>query len=350
VTGCGSDSGSSSDSGSRPGAGAGDRGPIPKRIEHVIVVVLENKSYEETFAADSPAPYLARELPAKGRLLRNYHGTTHRSLGNYLALLSGQAPTRQIQLNCPVFTELRPGRTGPDGQALGNGCVYPAWVQTLPDQLETRDLSWAGYFEDMGSSCRHPEIGAPDTTQLARGGDEYAVRHNPFVYFHSIVDRIECERNVVDLSRLDSDLKKAATTPSFAMVVPNLCHDGHDAPCVDGSPGGLESADGWLREWIPKILDSPAYAEGSLVVVTFDEGMDSDRRFCCGQPVGPNTDSGRGGGRVGAVLLSRLVKRGSVDDTPYNHYSLLRTIEDLFELDHLGYAGQKDLKAVVARP
>jgi hypothetical protein len=66
--------------------------------------------------------------------------------------------------------------------------------------------------------------------------------------------------------------------------------------------------------------------------------------------MGPNTPNnggttqGNGGGRVGAVLLSPYVKPGSINDTPYNHYSLLRSTEDMFGLPHLAYAAKEGLK------
>ena len=73
-------------------------------------------------------------------------------------------------------------------QAVGNGCVYPAGVKTVADQLEAKGLTWRGYMEDMGTPCRHPAANAADDTQKAKVGDQYAARHNPFVYFHSITD------------------------------------------------------------------------------------------------------------------------------------------------------------------
>ena len=55
--------------------------------------------------------------------------------------------------------------------------------------------------------------------------------------------------------------------------------------------------------------------------------------------------NGPGGGRIGAVLLSPFIAPGTVSDVPYNHYSLLRSVEDIFGLPHLGYAGVAGLKA-----
>jgi hypothetical protein len=175
------------------------------------------------------------------------------------------------------------------GQLPGSGCIYPAKVQTLADQLTRAGLSWKGYMEDMGAdptreaaACGHVAVGTYDTTHKASASDEYADKHNPFVYFHSIIDGAAgCRAHVVNLSALANDLKQTRTTPSFAYIVPGLCHDGHDAPCANGEPGGLVSADRFLHTWVPRILASPAFRRDGLLVITFDEG--GDATACCGE-------------------------------------------------------------------
>ena len=321
----------------------------PPPIKHVFVIVLENKGYDETFGPGSPAPYLSQQLTAQGQLLTQYYGIAHQSLANYIAMVSGQAPNGATQSDCQIYTDVTPGTMGADGQAVGQGCVYPAWVKTIADQLAAKGLGWKGYMEDMGTNCRHPAFGQPDDTQTAEVGDQYAARHNPFVYFHSLLDSGACAANDVPLDRLPGDLAAAATTPSYAFITPNLCHDGHDQPCVNGEPGGLVSADAFLQEWVPRITSSAAFKRDGLLLVTFDES-ESGAEDCCGEPMGPNTpnngglEQGNGGGRTGTVLISPYIKAGSVNDTPYNHYSLLRSTEDLFGLAHLGYAANTGLK------
>ncbi len=163
-------------------------------IKHVFVIVLENKSFDETFGFLSGAPYLSLTLPSMGALIPNYYGVTHLSLGNYIALLSGQGSNPLTQLDCQIYMNVIPGLIGSDGQATGLGCVYPSQVKTVADQLSGAGLSWKGYMEDMGNApgqsrnCRHPALNSIDSTQSARPGDQYAARHNPFVYFHSLLD------------------------------------------------------------------------------------------------------------------------------------------------------------------
>jgi len=110
------------------------------------------------------------------------------------------------QSDCQTYTDFD-GKYNPIiGQAIGHGCVYPVDVPTLPDQLTAAGFTWKSYSEDMGSdpnrespTCGHPIIGQPDATQRAqkRDGshpqDQYAARHNPFVYFHSIIDLPSCD-------------------------------------------------------------------------------------------------------------------------------------------------------------
>jgi len=314
-------------------------------VRHVFVVNLENKGYDQTFGPDSPAPYLSKTLRAQGQLLTQYYGTAHNSLPNYIAQISGQGPNAQTQGDCQTYSDFVQTGTVAPGQAVGNGCVYPSGVKTVADQLEAKGLTWKGYMEDMGSPCRHPQLNSADDTQKAQVGDQYAARHNPFVYFHSIIDSPTCAQHDVDLSQLTGDLGSVSTTPNLSYITPNLCDDGHDSPCVDGRPGGLASADEWLKTWIPKILASPAYQQDGLLVVTFDEADTNDPSgadACCGEGPGPNAPLpgiyGPGGGRTGAVVVSPYVTPGTWNDTGYNHYSLLRTIEDTFGLSALGYA------------
>ena len=388
--------------------------PVPlstdaARIRHVFVIVLENKNYANTFGTSRQDPYLQHTLVPGGALLTQYYGTGHYSLDNYISMISGQAATTDTEDDCPPevdghdsYTDVRSTGLTADGQIIAQGgCIYPASVKSLPDQLEAAGLRWRGYMQDMGndparerSTCGHPPIGiGTDFTTAAEApssvvpqGDAYATRHNPFMYFHSIIDAPSCDTNVVRLEQLTQDLQRVESTPNFAFITPNLCDDGHDGNgtgekgkrCVNGQPGGLRSADRFLRAWVPRIMSSAAYRRDGLIIITFDEGdylatRSLDRRggqlhiqltfpgrSCCGQHPGPNIAAqrpsrqrivdtprqivdvvfqGYGGDRIGAVLLSPFIRPGSQSSVPYNHYSLLRSLEDIFQLpQYLGYA------------
>lgn len=329
----------------KPAAGTAYLPPI----KHVFVINLENKGYDETWGPGSAAPYLSQTLRSQGVLLSSYYGTAHNSQPNYVAQVSGQGPNSQMQGDCQTYSDFTGSGTVSPGQAVGSGCVFPTSVPNLTDQLTGKGLTWRGYMEDMGTPCRHPQVGAVDDTQKAKVGDQYATRHNPFMYFHSVIDSPSCADHVVDLSALPSDLGSASTTPNLSYITPNLCDDGHDSPCVDGRPGGLASADEWLKTWVPRITSSPAFQQDGMLVITFDEsdGPQSDATACCGEGPGPNAAlpgiTGMGGGKVGALVLSRFTKPGTVSSTSYNHYSLLASIEDLYGVPYLGYAGQSGL-------
>jgi hypothetical protein len=322
-------------------------------IRHVFIIVLENESASTTFGPDSAAPYLARTLTSHGAYLPNYYGTGHESNDNYISLISGQAPNPQNQGDCQVFSDFQPDVIGSDGQAVGSGCVFPADVKTIADQLDAAGLTWRDYNQSMGADpsreaaeCGHPGLNQQDHTQSATASDQYATRHNPFVYFHSIIDdTARCDSHVVNLDLLPQDLANAASTPNYVFITPDVCADGHDATCADPHrPGGYAGIEQFLQQWVPQITASPAFKQqNGLLAIVFDEASTADTSACCGEIAGPNSPmpgiNGPGGGDTGAVLLSPCIRPGTVSKTPYDHYTLLRSVEDIFGLAHLGYAG-----------
>jgi phospholipase C len=318
-------------------------------VKHVFVIVLENEAFDATFGNASSGSYLADTLPAQGLLLRQYYGVAHNSTPNYIAMISGLAPNAATQSDCRSYVDFALTSMASDGQPVGQGCVYPSSIPTVAAQLEAKGLTWKAYFEDMGndpkrepSTCGHVPLGTTDVTATAEASDQYAQRHNPFVYFHSVIDSSTCARNDVSLASLAGDLSSADRTANLTFIAPNLCHNGHDTPCKNGEPGGLRSIDAFLRQWVPRITSSPAFQANGMLVITFDESSSGDASACCDELPGPNTrlpgGTGPGGGRVGALVLSPFVSAGSVSDAPYNHYSLLRSVEDVFGLPYLGYA------------
>jgi len=409
------------------------RSPLPPgSITRIVVIDLENENATATFSSGAGSNYLSGVLEPLGTLVSDYYAIGHVSLDNYIAQVSGQAPNLLTNSDCvssngPGYVDMSPGTPDADhatfpGQVDGQGCVMPAIVQTIGGQLDaaypkTTGSNWREYAQDMGNDpsrdhgvtdplggtdCAHPDLvsgTAVDPTMVAEGpngtgthltsvADQYVDRHNPFIYFHSVIDRAAtCNRDVVPLGtvavgsggspdtftgHLVKDLAKASSTPRFAFITPNVCSDGHDASCAgtntDGTTtGGLVAANAWLAHWMPLILHSPAYRSGHmLVVITSDESDIGDSTAGGNEAPGPNnanpgysplveggaavppTGTQPGGGRVGALLLNPLwVRAGAVDTTgSYNHYSALRTYEDLLGITkggadgrgHLGFA------------
>lgn len=323
--------------------------PLPE-VKHLFVIMLGENGFEESFGPTSPAPYLAKTLPEQGELLTNYYGVAKGKLANQVALLSGQGPTEELAAECPSPTpvDITPGTIRADTEATtkqveGNGCVFPAAVETLPGQLEEKKLEWKAYVQEAVP-------GTPDPPYCAR----------PFGLFHSILDDPECVGHVPGLPQLAKDLKAEKTTPTLSYILPNRCHEGSVEPCAEGQPTGPVAAEPFLKEVVPEIVASKAYKEGGLLVITSAQapqtGATPDASACCGNPEYPNlaplpaevpvegVKKTGGGGRVGLLLLSSFVKPGTVNETTVaNHFTLLLTIEELFELEKLGYANEPAL-------
>jgi hypothetical protein len=304
----------------------------PGKIKHVWLIILENKAYDATFTGLNKDTYLWQTLPSQGVLLKNYYGTGHSSLDNYISLASGQAPQPDTQSDCPYYDKFAGSydlsgklttnpnygqfvsAAGPNGAPGANGCVYPADVPTLFNQLDAAGVSWKGYAQDLGNPDASPPThdagveycGAPYATPGPAGNtgqpnpgsanatDQYVPKHFPFPWFESIREAGDCDsQHIANLfspeSGLYHDLQSAATTPAFSWISPNNCSDGHDAVCHGNNlsggwantttpnepvnyTGGLYSADLFLEHVIPEIEESPAFKEGGLINVTFDEG------------------------------------------------------------------------------
>lgn len=371
----------------------------PPLIEHVFVIVLENKSFDEIYGAASVAEYLRGTVVPMGQILPQFYGTSHASTGNYISMLGGQAPNPASHGDCAVFAQWTPFNPVQPvlefGQANGAGCVYPANFPTLVDEIDLHnlvfgsELSWRGWMEDMdleqegevrvagrpaGNTCVGPALNEIDGTNGSDTTEQYAARHNPFLFYRSIIGQAasaeefqRCDNNVIDLRAgspvqnlpdLKTALQSRSTTPNYNLIVPDNCHNAHDSATqcegTSGGPGGLLEADRFLNEWVPTIVQSPAFKEAGMLVILFDEANfgqgdpQEDYAGCCGQELdgglkhrgadpGLNGLLGAGGGRFGAVVLSPFTQPGIQNDTAYNHYSMLRSIENLFGLDKIHF-------------
>jgi hypothetical protein len=334
-------------------------------IKHVFEIVLENESATSTFANPSADPYLATTLTSEGAYVPNFFAVGHASNDNYVAMVSGQPPNLLNQIDCVDYLNFLGLVVG--GIDQGYGCVYPTAIKTIANQLTTAGLSWKGYMEDMGNvpsresaACGHPAANAIDHTQTAVSGDGYASRHDPFVYFKSITgNKSFCNTHVVALGSptgampasalpgetgLATDLQSVATTPNYSFITPNLCNDGHDFPCKNQPSGAsaLADIDSFLQTWVPIITSSPAFKQDGLLLITFDEGAQSDTVACCNEKPDLSTPkpglTGPGGGIVGAVALSPFITPGTTSQVDYNHFSALASFESIFGLTRLGEA------------
>ncbi|HEY6309137.1 MAG TPA: alkaline phosphatase family protein [Candidatus Angelobacter sp.] len=254
---------------------------------HVVLVVLENHSLSEVIGSPS-MPYL-NSLAVQHSLAANYFADTHPSIGNYFMLTTGI-----VESNDDNFA----GTISDDNivrALVAAGKRWKAYMESLPA---------AGYT----------------------GGDVYPYfkHHDPFAYLSDVLDASPQTANIVPLTQLGADLS-SASLPNFAFIVPNVENDAHDCPggvptCADSDK--LAAADAWLKTNIDPLINSPAFANGVLII-TWDEGDPAD--------------VANGGGQVATVLVGMGVRAGFRSTTLYQHQSVLRLILDLLSVsDHPG--------------
>ena len=247
-----------------PIAGAPDPTPDPSpaaALPHIFVIVMENRSYSQAIASS----YVSK-LAAEYAIATDYHGVSHPSLPNYLALTSGST------------------------WGIADDGFHALPAGGLGAQLTSAGIEWRAYMEGMSNGCFHSPY-------------PYALKHNPFAYYGGA-----CPSQVVPFTQFASDMTGAV--PQFVWITPNMCHDGHDC--------SSSVADTWLSQTVPTILKSNAWKDGGMLVITWDEGEDSANS-----------------------VLTLIVRPDPVTHTsakPYDHYSLLATIEDELGVARLGQA------------
>ncbi len=282
-----------------PGAAAGGQGP------RVIIVVEENHSFAQVIGSPQ-APGL-NQLARRGVLLTEFYATTHPSLPNYIALLSGD--THGITSDCGKCTVDAPN---------------------LVDRLEQANVSWKAYMQGLPEPC----------ATVTRAG-AYAKKHNPFMYFDSIRDDPARCAKVVPFSQFQADLD-GGQLPRFVFVTPDLDHDMHGAGEGGDDAQLVATADAWLQDLYGRLTASAAWRQDTRLVVTWDEGGGGSRgkRGCC--------DGLANGGNVATVIAGPKVRPGR-DATPYDHYALLRSVQTLLHLQpYLGHAADPSSKDIPA--
>lgn len=317
------------------------------KVKHVFVLALSTTSYAATFGRASVAQYLNRTLVPKGTLLRGYESLGYSELSDFIAMVSGQAPNADTSASCATYAEF-PSSAKPDAAGLvpGDGCIYPVTALTIGDQVTGSGKVWKAYIDGMGTTtCAHPNSGAADDAALPGAGSEYDTRHNPFIYFHSLLDLGDCATDDEALAKLSGDLRSASSAPTYAFVAPGLCDDSSQTTCPDGEPAGLAGEDAFLKQWVPAILHSPAYRHGGALFITFSVSNPSSAAPTTGTtgPTGPTGPTGSAPGpghpvQGGALVLSPYTAAGRTVPTKYSPYSVLRSVEDLLGFQPLGDA------------
>jgi phosphatidylinositol-3-phosphatase len=239
----------------------------PAVYSHVIWIWMENKAYGQIIGSNA-APY-ENQLASECGLATNYFAITHPSLPNYIAATSGSPQG--------ITDDLPPSS-------------HPLGAVSLFQQAS----SWRGYEESMPFNC---DLG---------DAYPYAVKHNPAAYYTLI--RTACGSFDIPMGTTTAgaflnDLNKN-TLPAFSFVTPDMCNDTHDCSVATG--------DSWLQSWVPKIVASPAYQSGNTALfTTWDE------------------DDLSASNHVAMIVVSPYTPHRTQSASAYNHYSLLRTTEEM---------------------
>jgi phosphatidylinositol-3-phosphatase len=332
--------------------GAGGRGTaadlagadalIP-RYAHVVVIIDENKNYDQILD-----PAAAPEISALAKtygLATRFYAEVHPSEANYVALLGGD--TFGIHDDDAYYC--RAGSTRPlcDGATAPGYADHTVTARHLGDQLSAAGLGWKGYYESIPEAGSEAVIASdPAFDNGSKKTALYASKHSGFMNFADVQSDGARAAHIVGFDQFKHDLD-TDRLPAFSLVVPNQCNDMHGlhgegvpADC-DGVNGAAlirrgDAANGTL---VRELMASKAWrsAGNMAIVLTFDEGSGKTREGCCG--VTPDAPSNFGGGHIPTLVVTNHGPRGVEDDTPYSHYSLLRTIEDAFGVrEHLRHA------------
>ncbi len=329
---------------STPGHELGD-GPS---LDHIFVIMLENHS-KSSVIGDPNSPYLTSLAHTYG-MADNYHGVTHPSMPNYIASIAGDNFGIQDDKDQNVVNLAR---------------------ANLVDQLEAHHISWDAYMQSLPTDklAQFGPVLADGTTVSL-----YAKKHNPFVLFDDIKNNPSRMAKIKDYSALGADLN-SRHAPSFVWITPNQCSDMHggvyaavpgesSTPCPYGSVKDdandaalKQKADAFVKGAVTTITHSRAWTRRSAIIIVTDEndytgntetGGWESVAACCDSPYVGAADprvsltwpgGTYGGGIVPAIVVTATGPRHLVDHTPYNHYSMLTTIEDNWHLGHLGHAG-----------
>ncbi len=280
----------------------------PPAIQHVIVVMLENHSYDQVIGS-SAAPYETSLASECGNATQAF-GATHSSAANYLATSAGQYPA-----------------TSPAG------CGYSACAsseQNIYQQLDGAALTWKAYEESMPYACDKS------------GAAPYKIGHNPPIFYTGI-SAAECQSNDVGVPSLTAasgafwDDLQAGTLPAVSWVTPNISDDGTNS-C--GGDCALSIADTWLANFMALVTGSSEYQSGdTLVLITYDEGQGTD--YAVGEDCTDETADLAGSQpscHVPLLVVYPYTLSGN-DPAFFDHYSITKTIEDIFGLPYLAHAG-----------
>jgi phosphatidylinositol-3-phosphatase len=296
--------------------------PQSTPLQHIFYIMMENHATNQIIGNTADAPYLNQLANSYG-VASHYYGVTHPSLPNYLAAISGNF--QGIWDDCPAGNTITCAPA-----AFGSMLTSAEYTnasqqthlfsgQTIVDQLEAHHMTWKAYMQSM------PSVGYT-------GGSYglYGQKHDPFMYFATIRNNAARMQQIVPFTQFAQDIR-SQTVPNFVWISPDVCNDMHGAPGCSSYDGLIAQGDAFVRGTVASIMASPAWQQGAAIVITWDEN-DAGRSGCCYGPTGANGVSLGGADVPLIVITSHGPHHIVLTSGSFNHYSLLATIEHLWNL------------------
>ncbi len=328
-------------------------------FEHIFYIMMENHATNEIFGNTADAPFI-NQLASQYAISTNYFGVTHPSLPNYLAAISGDF--QHIWDDCKAGAavtcapeEFAPGSGYTNGQELltpaeiARATNTPHWFvdRTIVDQLEEHGLTWKAYMQSLPNVGYAGEYWPYETVNgQAVPIKLYAQKHNPFDYFIDIRNNPARMQKIVPFTQFDQDLN-SGNVPNFVWISPDQCHDMHGVspsnakflglpacgfPASGLDHGAIQLGDAFLQSTVTEIMSSKAWTEKSAIVIAWDEDDYMGFAGCCHSPKGVNGVTLGGANAPLLVITSKHPEHFVDSTTPFNHYSLLATIQTLWGL------------------
>jgi len=294
------------------------QGTAVSHYQHVFVIVLENHEYNRIIG-NPLAPHINNYALTYGQAT-NYYGVTHPSEPNYVATIGGNY--FGIQDDAPF-------------SSTTNGVIHTIDAPSLASQLDAAGLTWKDYQQSL------PYPGYLGTTYPSATEPLYASKHNPFLNFKSVQDSQTELHKIVPDTAITPDLSSVATTPNFSYIAPDQCHDMHGTSSCPTDATLIPDGDNYTYNTVQRIMGSPVWSTGNTaIVITFDEG--DTNLGCCDAPpaqtpVPGGVSATGGGGHVVTIVITNHGPHSVQDPALYNHYALLRTIQNAFGLGCLQY-------------
>jgi hypothetical protein len=343
--------------------------PEIQPYSHILVIIAENHSFEQIIG-NPMAPLLNHLATTYGSAI-NFFAVARPSEPNYVAMIGGD--TFGIRDNDAWYC-----KRGTAHRYCSSATTIEPYVdhtvvaRSLIDQLAEHNLTWKGYFESIPAAgsmaIYYPNAENPVAGQPS---ELYASKHNGFINFRTVQNDPALASKLVGFDQLLQDIA-TGQLPNYAHIVPNQCNDMHGLSGVDvpndctfhNHDGLIARGDRVIGELVAKIQSSPVWsAQGNIaIVVTWDEDnnpkwplLDRIRNwFTEGRSppkprirFDPTSVANFSGGHIPTLVITNHGPRGATDDTPYNHYSLLRSIEEAFGFhEHLGHANDTSSKVM----